>query len=277
MKIREELIKLGAKPSQLDQGLFTWSIINKPVGIMVCFVCYVLWGGNKNFIYIINKLKQTFHIGAEQGQAFNYIGIHLKLNDDFSTTINQIDYINSIHEIKVSDILERSKNDKLIQKEIISLRGALGKINWVAGMSRPEISYHVCHISSRVKNATISDIFTINKVIKFIKSTPSHITIPVMNLEFLQLLLYSDASFNNLSDVGSQGGYIVFLCDKFSNSAPIAWNSIRLKRVTRPTLAAETLALTDGCDTVFFIANLMTDILQIQTISVTATRWYDQK
>ena len=93
----------------------------------------MLWGGNKNFIYIINKLKQTFHIGAEQGQAFNYIGIHLKLNDDFSTTINQIDYINSIHEIKVSDILKRSKNDKLIEKEITSLRGALGKINWVAG------------------------------------------------------------------------------------------------------------------------------------------------
>ena len=168
---------------------------------MVCFVDDVLWGGNKNFIYIINKLKQSFHIGAEQGQAFNYIGIYLKLNDGFSTTINQIDYINSIHTIKVSDILERSKNDKLI--EITSLRGALGKINWVAGMSRPEISYHICHISTRVKNATIADIFTINKVIKFIKSTPSHITIVVMNLESLQLLLYSDASFNNLPDVGS--------------------------------------------------------------------------
>ena len=217
LKFREELIKLGAKPSQLDQGLFIWSIINKPVGIMACFVDDVLWGGNKNFIYIINKLKQTFHNGAEQGQAFNYIGIYLKLNDGFSTTINQIDYINSIHEIKVSDILERSKNDKLIEKEITSLRGALGKINWVAGMPRPEISYHVCNISTRVKNATIADIFTINKVIKFIKSTPSHITIPVMNLESLQLLLYSDASFNNLPDVGSQGGYMVF----YATNSPI--------------------------------------------------------
>ena len=91
-----------------------------------------------------------------------------------------------------------------------------------------------------------------------------------MNLESLQLLLYSDASFNNLPDGGSQGGYIVFLCDKFSNSALIAWNSTRLKRVTRSILAAETLALTDGCDIAFFIANLITDTLQVQTISVTA-------
>ena len=156
------------------------------------------------------------------------------------------------------------------KKEITSLRGALGKISWVVGMSRPEISYYVCEISTRVKNSTIADIFTINKVIKSIKSTPTHITIPVMNLQSLQLLLCSDASFNNLPDGGSQEGYIVFLCDKFSNSAPIAWNLTRLKHATRSTLAAETLALTDRCDTAFFIANLVTNILKIQTISVTA-------
>ena len=166
-------------------------------------------------------MKQGIHIGAEHSQAFNYIDIYLKQNDDFAIIINQVDYINSINEIKVNNILEK-------KKEITSLRGALGKISWVAGMSRPEISYYVCEISTRVKNSTIADIFTINKVIKSIKSTPIHITIPVMNLQSLQLILCSDASFNNLPDGGSQEGHIVFLCDKFSNSAPIAWNLTRL-------------------------------------------------
>ena len=80
---------------------------------MVCFVDNVLWGGggvgNRNFINIINKLKQTFHIGAEHSQAFNYISIFRKQNHDFSITINQVDYINSINEIKVNNILERKK------------------------------------------------------------------------------------------------------------------------------------------------------------------------
>ena len=137
-------------------------------------------------------------------------------------------------------------------------------------MSRLEISYRVCKISTKVKNATITDIFIINKVFKFITLTPSSITNPVMNLESLHLLLYFDANFKNLPDAGSQGGHIVFLYNKFSNSAPIASNSTRLKCVTRSTLAEETLALTDGCDTAFFIANLITDILQIQAMSVTA-------
>lgn len=91
-----------------------------------------------------------------------------------------------------------------------------------------------------------------------------------MDLESLHLKLYSDASFNNLPDGGSQGGYIIFLCDKFSKSVPLAWNSTRLKRVTRSILAAETLALTDGCDTAFFIANLITDIGLYKTIPITA-------
>ena len=92
---------------------------------MVCFANDVLWRGNKDFLYIINKLKQTWHTGAEHSQAFNYNGIHLKQNDDFSITIDQIDYINSINGIKVNDTLKRNKNDKFKQKEITSLRGAL--------------------------------------------------------------------------------------------------------------------------------------------------------
>ena len=83
---------------------------------MVCFANNMLWGGNKNFIKIINKLKQTFHIGAEHSQAFNYIVIYLK-------------------QTEVNNFLERNKKDKLTEKEVTSLRGALGKINWIAGMS----------------------------------------------------------------------------------------------------------------------------------------------
>ena len=42
-------------------------------------------------------------------QAFNYIDIYLKQNDDFTIIINQVDYINSINEIKVNNILEKKK------------------------------------------------------------------------------------------------------------------------------------------------------------------------
>ena len=92
---------------------------------------------------------------------------------------------------------------------------------------RNEISFHVCEISTKVKTATTSDIISVNKVIKFIKSTPSHIKIPSFDLGSLEVHLYFDVSFNNLPDGGSEGGYIVFICDKNNKSTPIACNSTK--------------------------------------------------
>ena len=65
LKLREELIRLGATPIQLDQGFFIWHKGNKPIGIMACFVDDVLWGGNTEFENIVNKLKQIFYISSE--------------------------------------------------------------------------------------------------------------------------------------------------------------------------------------------------------------------
>ena len=56
---------------------------------------------------------------------------------------------------------------------------------------------------------------------------------------------FSDASYNNLRNGGSQGGHLIFLVDRYNNSCPLEWKSNRLKRVVRSALAAETLACAD--------------------------------
>ena len=150
---------------------------------------------------------------------------------------------------------------KLSQEEITKLRGILGKLNWVSGMTRPEISFFVCETSTRVKDATVSDLIAANKVLKFIQNTPTYILIPTFDIESLSIKLYSDASFNNLPNSGSQGGFIILLSDKYNNITPIAWSSIKLKRVARSTIAVETLALSDGCDTSYFMVSLAKEII----------------
>ena len=121
-------------------------------------------------------------------------------------------------------------------------------------MTRPEISFEVCQVSTRVKNATVADILSINKVIKFVKSTPSSISIPKLGLKSLSITVFADASFNNLPDGGGQGGYIIFLNDKYNSVIPLSWNSTRLRRVARSSLVAETLAMSDACDSAIFLS-----------------------
>ena len=179
--------------------------------------------------------------------------------------MDQNDYINSICQIPLQNVDTHDLHHSLNGLELKQLRGALGQLNWISGMTRPEVSFHVCEISTHIKSATISDVVAINKVIKFTKSTPSYITFPKMHKSSLQIQLFSDASFNNLPDGGSQGGHIAFLKDEHHKMTPISWSSTRIKRIARSTLAAETLALTAGCDSAFFLSQLLAEIRGKQT------------
>ena len=163
--------------------------------------------------------------------------------------------------------IELNKDDlknpicKLSQEEITILWGILGKLNWVAGKTRPEISFFVCEASTRVKDATVSDLIATNKIVKFTQNTTTYICIPAFDVESLNIKLYSDTSSNNLQNGGSQGFFIILLSDKHNNVAPIAWSSIKLKYVARSTIVEETLALSGGCDTSYFVASLTKEMI----------------
>ena len=264
LKLRDELIRLGGTPLQLDQGIFTWYDGNSLIGIVICFVDDVLWGGSQKFKPYIIQLKEVFHIGTESSQNFNYIGVNLKQNEDFSITISQNEYTNSLQPVLLDKKQSSDKNRMLTDEERTLLRGALGQLNWLAGMSRPEISFSVSDVSSRIRSSVIADIMLINKVIKFVKNTSGFITIPKLDIRSVKIASFSDASFNNLHDGGSQGGYAVFLYDKYNKSAIISWSSNRVKRVVRSTLASETLSFTEGTDTGFFLSQLLQEILYKQ-------------
>ena len=140
---------------------------------MVCFIDDILLGGDTKFPETVSKLRQNFQIGAELTQTFDITGIHLEENNDLSITIHQPEYIDSINEIHLSATFRRG-NKQFTHKKKILFRKALGKINWVAGMARPEINYHIGKIGAKVKNGTPADVHTI-------KNMPLHITVPVLD------------------------------------------------------------------------------------------------
>ena len=264
LKLKEELNKLGGKLSQLDPGIFAWYQNDQVYGIVILFVDDVLWGGTTQFEEIVKRLKETFHFGAENSQSFDYIGIKLNQREDGSITISQEAYTSSLQPIMLDENTKRNKNMSLDKKHVTALRDAIGKLNWLAGMSRPEISFDVSEISSRILTSTVADILRVNKIIKFVKTNPSYITIPSLDLKTLKIVVYTDASFGNLADGGSQGGHVIFLCDSDNNASLLSWSSNRVKRTARNNLASETLAFNDGSDTGFYMSRLIEEILQIK-------------
>ena len=82
-------------------------------------------------------------------------------------------------------------------KKKTSYRSAVGQLNWVAGIVRPHISFSVCEASTKFKQATVADVPYVNKIIKNVKNSTKEIRFPQLNLNNIELQLFTDASFNN--------------------------------------------------------------------------------
>jgi len=256
LKVKEELSKLGGKPSLLDQGIFYFYKANKLIGVILLFVDDLLWSGEQSFYETIRKIKTIFQIGTEHKEAFKYIGINMKQNEDKSITIDQISYADSIPTIALNKIDTSNNSRQLNKDELTVLRSSIGQLNWLANISRPEISFQVSTISSKMTTATVSEIKETNKLINFVKNNPIFIKFSPLHRESTHIIMYADASFNNLENGNSQGGHLVMIRDKNQVVCPIFWKSNKVRRVARSTLAAETLAFTDGTDSSYFISKL---------------------
>ena len=103
------------------------------------------------------------------------------------------------------------RNSPLTEAERTQYRSVVGQLNWVAGISRSDISFSVCEASTKFKNVTVADIYYVNKTFRTVKSTKNCITFLRLNLKKLQRELYTGPSFNNLPNRGSQGGLIIFI------------------------------------------------------------------
>ena len=265
LRIREELINAGATPSRFDNGIFTFMQSGALQGIAILHVDDVMWAGNEAIIMpSITRLKKTFQISHENHKAFTYIGINTAQKPDGSITLDQTSYADTISTIQLPDEKLKNPQQPLDPKETSSLRSALGQLNWLANMTRPDISYTVSRVSGHIKHATVADIKEVNKLIKHVKETPSSVAFPALNIASTHVVAFTDSSFNNLDDGGSQGGQLILLEDKFNRICPISWRSTRVRRVARSTLAAESLAFADGMDTASFVSHLAEEFQMIQ-------------
>ena len=72
---------------------------------------------------------------------------------------------------------------------------------------------------------------------------------------------YTDASFGNLPDCGSQGAHVIFLCDNQGSYVLMTWQSRKIRRATNSTLAAECIAAVETAESCFHLQTLIQELL----------------
>ena len=228
-------------------------------GVIAGHVDDFFWAGNEKFKKkIIDPIRKTFKISSDLQDSFRFLGLNVKQYSSY-IELNQETYAKSIKAIDISN--KKNKTRVLSVEEKDRLRSAIGQLSWLGNQSRPDISANVCQLSGAYKDATVSDILLANKTIKKVSADNLSLYFPKLNLSELTIEVHSDASFKNLPNAGSQGGFIIFLCDNLGNATPIQWQARRIKRVVKSTLAAECLALVDALDYAYYIKRIIDEVL----------------
>ena len=276
-RVSAELKDSGMTKSKLDEALFYLrDDENELKGLVAGHVDDFFWSGDSDLQgKVINRLRDTFHISTDLHDSFNFIGL------DFNQTRNCIEIDQSIYAEGIEFVPCLNKTDKfrlLTEEEKEPLRSAIGQLCWLANQTRPDIAYEVCQLSVRYNNAQVLDIVNANKTIKKVKHNKLILKYPKLKFNDKVILkVFSDASFNNLPNGGSQGGFVIFLCDHLNNASLIQWQSKRIRRVAKSTLAAECLALEDAVDAGFYLKCVVTELLGLAPENVELRCYIDNK
>jgi len=92
-----------------------------------------------------------------------------------------------------------------------------------------------------------------------------------LDVNTLQLLVFTDASFANNKDLSSQIGYVLVLSDASNKANIVHWSSVKCKRVTRSVLASELYGMAHGFDISVAIKSTVDKVLQINLPIVLCT------
>ena len=241
-RVKSTMTELQGKMSSVDSALFTWHKGNELQGLIAVHVDDFLWSGNAEFQ---STIIPTFIAQVSEQIKFD-----------------QEDYINALKPITIQCHQQPDQPLSPTEKEL--LRSKIGQLLWISSQTRPDISFDVSTTAINLTNPKINDLITINKIVRktkgeMYKFSFQQIVEPVSNT------VYTDAAFGNLPDGGSQRAYLIFLTGKDSKCNLISWQSKRIRRVVRSSLAAETLAMGEGIDAALYISVLYNEIMHGQS------------
>ncbi|CAG2237353.1 unnamed protein product [Mytilus edulis] len=257
-KVKKTLNECGGTESKIDPAVFYWHNSNGLAGVLAVHVDDFLWAGTNLFeTEIISKIREKFSVGKEASESFKYLGLGLSHADD-KIILSQTDYVEVLKTVSIDR--KRPNDSQLSSVEQTVLRSKVGQLLWLAKQTRPDIAFDIAMIASKLKTSTIEDFKRVNKLLRKVRNDPVSLHFKELG-EHVELLLYTDASFGNLPDGGSQGGFVIMLLGENGKINPITWQSKKIRRVVRSTLASEALALADGIDCATSLATLYNELV----------------
>ena len=260
LRIMEVLLDLGLIQCTYDKAIFLWYDNNNLCGIIACHVDDLMFGGTAEFhTMIVAKIRDVFVIGSEENNNLKYLGLKISQLPE-CITLAAKDYAMSIKKIDLSPAQSDEQKSKLFKQ-------FAGQVNWLVNQVRPDLAFDSCALSNCISSDLDKALKSSNKILRKIQCQDVTLSFHQdLNLMDCSFVTFCDASFKNLANCGSQGGYISLIVDKNGVYSPIAWQSRKIRRVVKSTIAAESLAALEAAEMTVFLVSVLKNILRKDNI-----------
>ena len=219
-----------------------------------------LYGGTQLFLdTVIKKIFEVFSVGSQEHMCFKYIGMQVSQTTE-NIKLSMSEYAASLIPFDLS-CFHNVRSTKLTADEKKLLKRFSGQINWLVTQCRPDIAYDNCIVGNSLQSPTVKDIVYANKIIGKLNSADASLLFYAgLDLSKCSIVSFCDASFGNLPNGGSQGAFITFLVDSNGTYCPISWQSRRIKRVVKSTVAAECLAAIESAESSVLLCTIFREM-----------------
>ena len=188
-----------------------------------------------------SQLTSRFHFGKWEDKKAEYAGRYVECQDD-RILIHQEKYI--LEQIFPVPLLRsrRGQPDAALEKEEFeAFRSLVYKLNWVGRETRPEVAGTASIMASRLPQAKVQDVLTVNKVVNHLRCTASRpITIWRFDPKSMVFVVCSDAGGVNtknhdlvdelgLPSDATQGSWMVLTAERLpEGNRASPWVRLRL-------------------------------------------------
>ena len=132
-------------------------------------------------------------------------------------------------------------------------KGIIGALNYLALMTRPDISYALSVLASKCTSPTVGDIRRVKHLFRYVMST-RHIGLNFKHDSDFQLHVWADASYASRDGARSQSGYCFSLG---ANNAAFYVKSTKQQLVTLSSTESEYVAMFHSSTEAVFLKRLM--------------------
>ena len=130
--------------------------------------------GRKKFVEMITKeISRVLDVSTVESDCFRFTGIDVKKVRK-GIEISMEDYAKSMEEIQIRE----AKADEILTREELKVfRKYVGKLNWLAANTRPDLAIYALELGKKQKKAVIKDLREVNRVLKKVREKESKVVL----------------------------------------------------------------------------------------------------